>query len=191
MILPILTYGNPILRQKATDVDKDYPGLKELIENMFETMYNAQGAGLAAPQVGLSLKIFVVDATPFRKDEKKLEGFKKVFINPVIVEKQGKEWLFNEGCLSFPEIRENIWRKPVITIKYYDENLISREETHDGIAARIIQHEYDHTEGIVFIDHITPFKRRIIRGKLNSIKKGQVRVDYKTIFPANKQKSFN
>ncbi len=189
MVLPILAYGNPVLRKKASDVEKNYAGLNQLTENMFETMYKAEGVGLAVPQIGLSLKIFVLDATPFSKDDNKLQGFKKVFINPVIVEEKGKEWLFNEGCLSFPKIREDIWRKPVITIKYYDENFVSYEETYDGIAARIIQHEYDHIQGIVFIDRITPLKRRIIKGKLNSIKKGLVDVDYKMIFPVKRQKS--
>ncbi len=189
MVLPIIAYGNPILTKKASDVDNDYAGLEQLIKNMFDTMYKAEGVGLAAPQIGLSLKIFVVDATPFSKDEEKLNGFKKVFINPVIVEEKGKESLFNEGCLSFPKIREDIRRKPVINIKYYDENFVSHQETYDGIAARIIQHEYDHIHGIVFIDRITPLKRRIIKGKLNSIKKGSVNVDYKMVFPVKRKKS--
>ncbi len=189
MILPIVAYGETVLRKKASAVEKDHPGLEELIDNMFETMYNAEGVGLAAPQVGQSLRVFIVDATPFRQDDEKLDGFKKIFINPEIVETRGKEVLFNEGCLSFPKLREDIWRKPYIKIKYYDENFNLHEETYDGIAARIIQHEYDHIEGIVLTDHLSPLKRRIIKGKLNSISKGLVDVDYKMKFPVKKQTS--
>ncbi len=189
MILPIVAYGDPVLKKEATPVERDHPGLKELINNMFDTMYNAQGVGLAAPQVGSGLRVFIVDASPFKQEDKRLEGFKKVFINPVIVEETGKEWLFNEGCLSFPKLREDIWRKPSIKIKYYDEDFNLHEEKYDGIAARIIQHEYDHIKGIVFIDHITPFKRRIIKSKLNAISKGLVNADYKMKVPVKKQKT--
>ncbi len=191
MTLPIIAYGDPVLKKKASEVDKNQSGIRELIENMFETMYKAEGVGLAAPQVGQSLRIFVVDTTPFKKDDEKLDGFKKVFINPEIIESTGKEILFNEGCLSFPNIREDIWRKPEVFIRYYDEDFNLHEEKYDGIAARILQHEYDHIEGIVFIDRISPLKRRIIKGKLNSIAKGLVDVNYRMKFPARKQKSYS
>ncbi len=189
MILPVVAYGDPVLKKKATEVDKDDPDLKELIDDMFDTMHNAQGVGLAAPQIGLSKRLFIVDATPFKEEDKKLDGFKKVFINPVIIEETGKEWVFNEGCLSFPTIREDIWRKPEIIIKYYDENFNILQEKYDGIAARIIQHEYDHIEGIVLIDRVTPFKRRILKSKLNSISKGVVNAGYKMKFPGKKPKT--
>lgn len=188
MILPIVSYGDPVLRKKATKVDRNHPGLNELINNMFETMYNAEGVGLAAPQIGQSLRLFIVDATPLKSEDKRLDGFKKVFINPVIIEEKGKEWLFEEGCLSFPSIRENILRKSGIAIKYYDENFMFKENKYDGLAARIIMHEYDHIEGVVFTDHISSLKRRIIKGKLNSITKGKVDVNYKMRFPLKKQK---
>jgi len=189
MILPVVAYGDPVLKKKATEVDKDNPDLKELIDDMFDTMHNARGVGLAAPQIGLSKRLFIVDATPFKEEDKKLDGFKKVFINPVIIEETGKEWVFNEGCLSFPTIREDIWRKPEIIIKYYDENFNILQEKYDGIAARIIQHEYDHIEGIVLIDRVTPFKRRILKSKLNSISKGVVNAGYKMKFPGKKPKT--
>ena len=189
MILPVVAYGDPVLKKKATEVDKDDPDLKELIDDMFDTMHNAQGVGLAAPQIGLSKRLFIVDATPFKEEDKKLDGFKKVFINPVIIEETGKEWVFNEGCLSFPTIREDIWRKPEIIIKYYDENFNILQEKYHGIAARIIQHEYDHIEGIVLIDRITPLKRRILKSKLNSISKGVVDAGYKMKLPGKKPKT--
>ena len=189
MILPVVAYGDPVLKKKATEVDKDNPDLKELIDDMFDTMHNARGVGLAAPQIGLSKRLFIVDATPFKEEDKKLDGFKKVFINPVIIEETGKEWVFNEGCLSFPTIREDIWRKPEIIIKYYDENFNILQEKYHGIAARIIQHEYDHIEGIVLIDRITPLKRRILKSKLNSISKGVVDAGYKMKLPGKKPKT--
>jgi len=186
MILPIVAYGDPVLKTKARDIDPDYTGLSELIENMWETMYNASGVGLAAPQIGLPIRLFVIDASPFEIDEPHLKDFKKVFINARIIEQSGREWLFNEGCLSFPELREDIYRKPVIKVSYFDENFIPHEETFDGMAARVIQHEYDHIEGIVMIDRISPLKRRLIRGSLNNIIKGNVKASYRIKYSGSK-----
>ncbi len=183
MILPIIAYGDPILKREAEEIDKDYPFLAEFIENMWETMYNAEGVGLAAPQVGKSIRIFMVDCTPFEEDEPQLKGFKKLFINPIIIEETGKEWSFNEGCLSIPAIREDVSRQPKVTIEYYDENWELKEETYDGLAARVIQHEYDHIEGILFTDKINPLKKRLLSSKLNNISKGNVKVSYRMKFP--------
>ena len=188
MILPIVAYGTPVLRKKAEDIDADYPKLKEILENMFETMYNAHGVGLAAPQVGLGIRIFIVDCTPFSEDEEEdnahLKGFKKVFINPQITDEDGEEWAFTEGCLSIPDIREDVKRQPNIKIQYFDENFKEHTETYDGLAARVIQHEYDHIEGVLFTDKINPMRRSLLRGRLQDITKGNVRVDYKMKFPA-------
>ncbi len=183
MILPIVAYGDPVLKREADEIDKDYPGLAEFIENMWETMYNAEGVGLAAPQVGKSIRLFTVDCSPFEEDEPSLKNFKKLFINPIILEEEGKEWTFNEGCLSIPSIREDVSRKPKITIEYYDENWELKEETYEGLAARVIQHEYDHIEGILFTDKINPLKKRLINSKLNNISKGNVKVSYRMKFP--------
>ncbi|TRZ42963.1 peptide deformylase [Robertkochia solimangrovi] len=194
MILPIVAYGDPVLRKKGEDIKKDHPELDVLIENMFETMYHAYGVGLAAPQIGLPLRLFVIDASPFAEDEdlsetdrKTLEGFKKVFINPQILEETGEEWAFNEGCLSIPDIREDVYRNPVIRLEYYDENFNRFEETFEGLAARVIQHEYDHIEGILFTDKLSGLKKRLLKGKLANISKGKVKVDYKMKFPAAKK----
>ena len=183
MILPIVAYGDPVLKREADEIEKDYPGLDELIKNMWETMYNADGVGLAAPQVGKLVRIFMVDCSPFEEDEPSLKGFKKLFINPIILEEEGKEWSFNEGCLSIPAIREDVSRKPKITIEYYDENWELKEETYEGLAARVIQHEYDHIEGILFTDKINPLKKRLLTSKLNNISKGNVKVPYRMKFP--------
>ncbi|MDB4062023.1 peptide deformylase [Vicingaceae bacterium] len=183
MILPIVAYGDPILKREAEEIDQDYPFLEEIIENMWETMYNAEGVGLAAPQVGKSIRLFMVDCTPFEEDEIQLKGFKKLFVNPIIIEEVGKEWTFNEGCLSIPAIREDVSRQPKITIEYYDENWELKEETYDGLAARVIQHEYDHIEGILFTDKINPLKKRLLSSKLNNISKGNVNVSYRMKFP--------
>ena len=183
MILPIVAYGDPVLKREADEIDKDYPGLAEFIENMWETMYNAEGVGLAAPQVGKSIRLFTVDCSPFEEDEPSLKNFKKLFINPIILEEEGKEWTFNEGCLSIPSIREDVSRKPKITIEYYDENWELKEEIYEGLAARVIQHEYDHIEGILFTDKINPLKKRLINSKLNNISKGNVKVPYRMKFP--------
>lgn len=195
MILPILAYGDPILRKKTKEISKDYPKLDELIENMFETMYAAYGIGLAAPQIGLPVRMFMVDAAPFEDDDDIseeerdfLKNFKRVFINPKIVEETGDEWAFNEGCLSIPDVREDVFRKDTITIEYLDENFNKKRETVDGIAARIIQHEYDHVEGILFTDRLSPLKKRLIKGKLSNISKGKIKVDYRMRFPNAKKK---
>lgn len=195
MILPILAYGDPILRKKTKEISKDYPKLDELIENMFETMYAAYGIGLAAPQIGLPVRMFMVDAAPFEDDDDIseeerdfLKNFKRVFINPKIVEETGDEWAFNEGCLSIPDVREDVFRKDTITIEYLDENFNKKRETVDGIAARIIQHEYDHVEGILFTDRLSPLKKRLIKGKLANISKGKIKVDYRMRFPNAKKK---
>lgn len=190
MILPIVAYGDSVLRKKAIDIKKDHPRLNELVENMWETMYKASGVGLAAPQVGLSLRLFVIDATPFSDDEdlskeeqKILKGFKKVFINAKIEEETGNDWAFNEGCLSIPDIREDVNRKDTITITYQDENFKSYTESYDGLVARVIQHEYDHIEGILFTDKLSSIKKRLLKSRLDKISKGKINIDYKMRFP--------
>ena len=195
MILPIVAYGDPVLRKKAAAIDSDYKDLDVLMNNMFETMYGAHGIGLAAPQIGRSIRLFIVDATPFEDDEdlteeerEFLSTFKKVFINAEIVDETGDEWAFNEGCLSIPDIREDVFRQDTITINYQDENFEQQSLTVDGIAARIIQHEYDHIEGVLFTDKLSPLKKRLIKGKLNNISKGKVNIDYKMRFPNLKKK---
>ena len=183
MKFPIIAYGDPVLRRKATAIEPDeYPHIKELIENMFDTMYAAHGIGLAAPQVGLSIRLFVVDATVFADDDPNLKDFKKVFINAQILEEEGEEWAFNEGCLSIPDIREDIYRNPTVKISWYDENWKHFEDTFSGMAARIIQHEYDHIEGKLFIDYLKPLRKKLLQSKLNDISKGKIKVDYKMIF---------
>jgi len=188
MILPIVAYGDPVLKKVGVDIDAEYPGLNKLIEDMFETMSNARGVGLAAPQVGKSIRLFIVDATPFSEDpeteeEAALAGFRKIFINAKITHETGKEWAFNEGCLSIPKIREDVMRKPELTIEYLDENFEPQKETFKGIAARIIQHEYDHIEGKLFTDRISPLRRKLLQSKLTNITKGKVDVDYRMKFP--------
>lgn len=183
MILPIVAYGDPVLKKKAVDIGPDYPDLQKLIDNMFETMYHAHGVGLAAPQVGRSIRLFIVDASPFEDQEPELKDFVQVFINPEIVSEEGKEWTFNEGCLSIPGIREDVDRKPTLLLRYYDEHFDFYEEEFTGLAARVIQHEYDHIEGKLFVDRIGSFKRTMISGKLKDISKGKVDIDYKMKFP--------
>ena len=178
MILPVIAFGHPVLRKVGVTIAADYPKLTSLIIDMFETMYHAHGVGLAAPQVGLAIRLFIIDASPFDEDEEdkpKQVGFKKVFINAEILEESGEEWSFSEGCLSIPEVREEVTRKPVIKIRYQDENFNTIEETYDGILARIIQHEYDHIEGKLFVDKIAPIKKRLILKKLDAITKGLIR----------------
>jgi peptide deformylase len=196
LVLPIIAYGDPVLRKRGVDIDKNYAGLGQLIADMFETMYEAKGVGLAAPQVGRSIRLFIVDASPFAEEEDddgnpveenaELKDFKKVFINAQIVEEDGEEWKFNEGCLSIPKIREEVERKPKITIEYQDENFKRHKETYEGIAARIIQHEYDHIEGKLFVDRISSLRKRLLKGKLTDISKGKVDVAYKMRFPVTK-----
>lgn len=194
-ILPIEAYGSVALRKEGEDIDKNYPGLDELIENMFETMYQASGVGLAAPQVGKAIRLFIIDASPFAEpdddgkvDEKAkgLEDFKRVFINADIIEEDGEVWAFEEGCLSIPEIREDIYREPRIRMTYYDENWNFHDEVFEGFAARIIQHEYDHIDGILFTDHLKPLKKRLLQRKLKDISKGIVDIKYRMRFPNKK-----
>ncbi len=191
MKLPIVAYGDPVLRKKAEEIDEDYPQLKELIENMFDTMYGANGVGLAAPQVGLPIRMFVIDATPFADDEEgdpQLKDFKKVFINPIIIEESGDKWAFSEGCLSIPDISEEVLRHANVKINYLDENFEEHEEDLSGLAARVVQHEYDHIEGKLFTDKLGALKKAMLKSKLDNISKGMVRVDYRMKFPAQKKK---
>jgi peptide deformylase len=196
MVLPIVAYGDPVLRKVASEIDKNYKDLDKLIENMFETMYAATGVGLAAPQVGKSIRLFIVDASPFAEDKdendepiavnQELKDFKKIFINAKIVNEVGEEWKFNEGCLSIPKIREDVFRKPKLRIQYYDEKFKFHDEEYEGVAARIVQHEYDHIEGKLFTDRINPLRKRLLKGKLADITKGNVDVSYKMKFPVKK-----
>ena len=195
MILPIVAYGDPVLRKVAEEIDADYPNLTELIENMKQTMYNASGVGIAAPQIGKSIRLFIIDATPFAEDEelsdedrKQLKVFNKVFINPKIIEENGDEWAFNEGCLSIPDIREDVFRQESVTFEYEDENFEKHSETLTGIAARVFQHEYDHIEGILFTDKLSSLKKRIIKKKLEKISLGKINVDYRMRFPNIKKR---
>lgn len=195
MVLPIVAYGDPVLRKETEALTKDFPKLDELIENMFETMYAARGIGLAAPQVGMAVRLFVVDATVFEDDEDLTEEeqefastFKRIFINAQITEESGDEWAFNEGCLSIPDVREDVFRQPQVTIEYVDENFKQHKETFSGIVARIVQHEYDHIEGILFTDKLSPLKKRLIKSKLANISKGNIDVDYRMRFPKAKKK---
>ncbi len=190
MNLPIVAYGDPVLRKETEEIDQDYPDLDILIEDMFETMYSAKGVGLAAPQIGKAIRLFIIDASGFNEENEhpELEGFKRVFINPIILEEKGEEWKFEEGCLSIPGIREVVSRKPVIVIEYYNENFELIEEIIDGIPARIIQHEYDHLEGVLFTDKINPLKKRLTKGKLNNIAKGNIKINYRMKFPLVKAK---
>ncbi len=194
MILPIIAYGDTVLRKVGDDIDKEYPKLKELIANMWETMYNANGVGLAAPQIGLPIRLFLVDTSPFADDEdlteveqKQLEGFNQVFINAYIEEETGEEWAFNEGCLSIPDVREDVSRKGTIKMTYFDENFKKQEQTFDGLLARVIQHEYDHIEGVLFTDKLSSLKKRLIKGRLSNISKGKINVDYRMRFPNMKK----
>jgi peptide deformylase len=194
MILPIVAYGAPVLKKEADEITKDYPKLDQLIENMWETMYASNGVGLAAPQIGLSIRLFVIDAAPFSEDEELekeeievLKTFKKVFINPEIIEEEGPLWEFNEGCLSIPDVREDVSRNERVKIQYFDELFQAHELVLTGLAARVVQHEYDHIEGVLFTDHLTPLKRRLLKNRLNSISKGAIEVDYPMKFP-NKPK---
>ena len=188
MILPIIGYGATVLKIKAKEISVDYPELNKLISDMYETMYDASGVGLAAPQIGKSIRLFVIDTSPFDTDDfEQNSGFevksvKKTFINPIMIDEFGENGSFEEGCLSIPNIREHINRKSDITIRYQDENFTDHQETFSGILARVIQHEYDHLEGTLFTDKISPFKKKLIKGKLNNIMIGKVSVDYKMKF---------
>ncbi|MDP3353662.1 MAG: peptide deformylase [Flavobacteriaceae bacterium] len=190
MILPIVAYGDPVLRKVGKDIDKEYPELSKLLENMWETMYKAEGVGLAAPQIGKDIRLFIVDTAPFSQDEDLeedertfLANYKKVFINATILKEEGQEWAFNEGCLSIPNIREDVSRNEEVTIEYLDENFEEQTEVLNGLIARVVQHEYDHIEGILFTDKLSSLKKRLLKKKLENISKGIVDVDYKMKFP--------
>lgn len=180
MIFPIVAYGDPILKKRAEEIEKTYPGLDKLIDDMYATMYASNGVGLAAPQIGLSIRLFITDGAPF--DDEEVQDFKEVFINPVIKEETGKKWKFNEGCLSIPGVREDIQRNEDLYIEYYDRNWKLQKKSFDGMAARIIQHEYDHLEGILFTDRVSPLRRKLLQKKMTDISKGIVNVDYKMKF---------
>jgi peptide deformylase len=195
MILPIVAYGDPVLRKKSVAISQEYPKLDVLLENMFETMYAANGIGLAAPQIGLPIRLFLVDVSPFAENEEysedekeEFKSFIKVFINAKIIEETGDEWAFNEGCLSIPDVTEDVFRQPKVVIEYQDENYKMHKETYTGIIARVIQHEYDHIEGVLFTDKLSPLKKRLIKSKLTNISKGKVSVDYRMRFPNVKKK---
>lgn len=192
MVLPIIAYGDPVLRKVATDISPDYPNLNTLIANMYDTMNYAYGVGLAAPQIGLPIRLFVVDTAPFADDDDLTEdertflsNFKKTFINAKITEETGDKWLFNEGCLSIPGVREDVSRQKQITIEFLDEQFTPQRLTLNGLAARVVQHEYDHIEGILFTDKLSSFKKQLIKGKLTNISKGKVKVDYRMKFYKN------
>ena len=190
MILPIVAYGAPILRKVSKEIEEDYPKLQQLLEDMWETLYNSNGVGLAAPQINRDIRLFLVDSTQIfdnQEDEEKGQfpdapGIKKVFINAQILELNGEDWPYNEGCLSIPKIREDVYRPEAVTIEYLDENFELQTETFNGITARIILHEYDHIEGKLFIDYLKPLKKKMLAGKLTDISKGKVKVDYKMVF---------
>ena len=191
MILPIVAYGAPVLRKMCKDIDANYPGLDKLIEDMWETMYASNGVGLAAPQINKDIRLFVMDSVQIfenlEEDELGLypdgPGIKKVFINAHIIDLEGEEWAYNEGCLSIPKIREDVYRHETVTLHYLDENFEAHTESINGITARVILHEYDHIDGKLFIDYIKPLRRKLLQGKLNDINKGKIKVDYKMIFP--------
>lgn len=189
MIVPIVGYGDPVLRKVGAEISADYPNLKEIIQNMYDTMYNAYGVGLAAPQIGLSIRLFVIDTEPFsdsedlsKEEQEQLKGFKKTFINAKMLKEEGEEWGFNEGCLSIPDVREDVYRHEKITLEYYDEDFNKKTEVYEGLIARVIQHEYDHIEGILFTDLISTLKRTLIKKKLQNIMDGKARPDYKMRF---------
>lgn len=193
MILPIYGYGEAVLRKHCEEISKDYPNLKEIIANMYETMNNAHGVGLAAPQVGMPIRIFIVDTAPFadsddvsKEEAAELKVFKQTFINAKILKEEGTLWCFNEGCLSIPDVREDVFRHDTITIEYYDEDFNKKTEVYNGLIARVIQHEYDHIEGILFTDHVSSLKKKLIAKKLNKIMEGKAFPDYRMKF-ANKK----
>jgi peptide deformylase len=187
MILPVVAYGHPVLKKVAEDIPADSPELKQFIADMWETMYVSDGVGLAAPQVNRSVRLFVIDATAFAEKYPEAEHFKKAFLNARIYKEEGDDFSFNEGCLSFPGLREDIMRKPVIHIRYMDENFVEHDDRYDGVIARVIQHEYDHIEGIVFVDRIAPLKKMLLKRRLSDISKGNVEVAYRMTFPQLKK----
>ena len=190
MILPIYAYGDPVLRRIGKEIDKEYPELEQLIENMKETMHNAFGVGLAAPQIGKAIRLFIVDTSPFAEDKELddderafLKDYNKVFINAKMIKEEGDEWAFSEGCLSIPDIREDVFRNEEITIEYYDENFEKQKEVINGLAARVVQHEYDHIEGVLFTDKVSSLKKRLLKKRLDNISKGKIEVEYRMKFP--------
>ena len=194
MILPIVAYGTPVLKKEAVDVNSDYVNLEQLIKNMWETMYASKGVGLAAPQIGVSIRLFIVDTIPFSEDDgldndeiEFLRSFKKVFINPKIIKEDGELWDFNEGCLSIPDVREDVSRYQRVRIEFLDEYFNLQKLVLKGLSARVVQHEYDHIEGVLFTDHLSSLKKRLLKNKLTSISKGDIQVDYPMKFP-KKQK---
>ena len=186
MIFPVYVYGHPVLRKVATEIDEDYEGLEQFVEDMFETMYVSDGIGLASPQVGKSIRLFIIDASPLEDEDPAFQDFRKVFINPEIIERKGEKSSFNEGCLSIPNLREEVVREPEIRIQYYDHEFNFYDEVYEGTISRVIQHEYDHLEGILFTDRVSPIRKRLLRGKLNGISKGKYEASYKTALPNNK-----
>jgi peptide deformylase len=186
MIYPVYVYGHPILRKESEDIDRDYPGLNELISDMFETMYHSDGVGLAAPQIGKSIRLFVVDGTPLAEDDPEMDGFKSVFINARITEKSGEIVPMTEGCLSIPNLREEVNRESYLRMTWYDEKWDFHDEVLTGYKARVIHHEYDHLDGVLFTDKVSPLRRRLIQRKLNDISKGHFDVSYKTILPGRR-----
>jgi peptide deformylase len=193
MIIPIYGYGEPVLRQVGAEISRDYPNLKEVIANMYDTMYNAYGVGLAAPQVGLPIRLFVIDTEPFsdsadlsKDEQEQLKNFKRTFINAKMLKEEGEEWGFNEGCLSIPDVREDVYRHERITIEYCEEDFVKKTEIFDGLIARVIQHEYDHIEGVLFTDKISMLKKTLIKKKLQNIMDGKAFPDYRMKF-ANKK----
>jgi len=183
MILPIVAYGDPVLKQVANDIDAEYPNLKQLIEDMENTMEKASGVGLAAPQIGLSIRLFIIDSTLMMDEGEEDKGIREVFINAEMIEETGTELAFEEGCLSIPDIREDVYRKDTITIKYLDKEFKEHTKTFDGMTARVIQHEYDHIEGILFIDHLKPLKKKLLNKRLRRIREGKIDVKYRMRFP--------
>ncbi|MFY8089731.1 MAG: peptide deformylase [Chitinophagaceae bacterium] len=191
MILPIVAYGSPILRKKALEIDAQFPDLDKLLANMWETMYHSNGVGLAAPQINKEIRLFVIDSTlifeSMEPDEKQkfsdAPGIKSVFINPIINNFSGESWAYNEGCLSIPKIREDVYRPETVTISYLNEKFELQKASFSGITARVIQHEYDHLEGKLFIDYIKPLRKKLLQSKLNDITKGKTKVDYRMIYP--------
>lgn len=186
MKYPIVVYGDPLLRKVSKNIEQNHPKLNEIIENMWETMYHSDGVGLAAPQADMSIRLFVIDASSAADEEPELKDFKKVFINAEILDTDGEEWVMNEGCLSVPEIREDVSRPDEVTIRYLDENFVEHKETFRGFAGRVIQHEYDHLEGILFIDHLSVLRKRLLKSKLLNITKGKVKTHYRIKTPIRK-----
>lgn len=184
MIYPIVVYGHPVLKKKAVDIIKGEIDVVELAQDMYETMDQADGIGLAAPQIGKSIRMFVIDGT--KMEDPEVGEFRQIFINPVILREEGDEWAFEEGCLSIPEVREDVMRQESLTIKFFDENWVEHKKNYTGLQARIIQHEYDHIEGVLFTDHLSPFKKRLLKGKLLSISKGKVQPSYRIKAPMAK-----